>query len=343
MTTRSGRVATKTIRFGVVGVGSLGRHHARILSSLDGATLVGIQDDDGDRAGAVSSEYDVPEFDDLDRLLGSVDALVVATPTSSHAAIAVAALEAGTHVFVEKPIASTLADADSILDAAARNGRIVQVGHVERFNGAVRAAREFLDRPLFIESHRLAPFVPRSTDVAVVLDLMIHDVDLVRSLVERPIESIAATGVPVITSMVDIANARLTFEGGAVANLTASRVSPDRMRKLRIFQRSGYLSLDLATGRGEFLRLRESLPALGGPADADPAVFEAGGNEALVERIPIEGDGAEPLLKELESFRDAVLGNQAPVVSGQDGRDALEVTLAIEKLIKTHVANTRTA
>ncbi len=329
--------------FGVVGVGSLGRHHARILADLPGALLAGVFDLDPDRAAAVAGEHGTRAFAGLPALLDAVDAVVVATPTSSHEEVALAALVGGVHVFVEKPIAPSLEAADRILDAAERADRVVQIGHVERFNGALRAAREYLDTPLFIESHRLAPFVPRSTDVAVVLDLMIHDVDLVRALVERPIHSIAATGVPVITPTVDIANARLEFEGGAVANLTASRVSLERMRKLRVFQRSGYLSLDLAAGRGEFLRLRETLPAFGGQDVDLAALLDAGGYETLIERIPIEGDGAEPLYKELESFRDAVAGTAPPAVSGQDGRDALAVTLEIEKLIQAHVADTRSA
>ncbi len=329
--------------YGVVGVGSLGRHHARILASLPGIRLAGLLDLDAARAQAVATQHGTQAFATLDAMLDAVEAVVIATPTSSHEEVALAALAAGAHVFVEKPIAPSLDAADRILEAAEAAGRVVQVGHVERFNGALRAARSYLDTPLFIESHRLAPFVPRSTDVAVVLDLMIHDVDLVRALVDRPIESIAATGVPVITPTVDIANARLGFEGGAVANLTASRISMERMRKLRVFQRSGYLSLDLAAGRGEFLRLRETLPAFGGSDQDLAAVLEEGGYEKLIERIPIEGDGAEPLYKELESFRDAVAGIAPPAVSGQDGRDALEVTLAIEQLIQAHVADTRTA
>jgi predicted dehydrogenase len=210
-----------------------------------------------------------------------------------------------------------------------------------------------MDEPLFIESHRMAPFSPRSTDVAVVLDLMIHDVDLVRSLVGRPVVEIAASGVAVLTATIDIASARLTFQGGAVANLTASRVSTERMRKLRVFQRSGYLSLNLAEGTGEFLRLRRQLPALAGAATGGAAVSgaaaavaaAAGGApqalDALVERIPLRGDGAEPLRKELENFRDAVLGRAPPAVSGQEGRDALALTLSIESRIASHVPDPR--
>ncbi len=241
---------------------------------------------------------------------------------------------------VEKPMAPDLASADRILQAAEGSGAVVQIGHVERFNAALQAAEEYLEAPLFIESHRIAPFVPRSTDVAVVLDLMIHDVDLVQGLVGEPIRDIAAAGMPVLTPHVDIANARLTFQGGAVANLTASRVSVERMRKLRIFQRSGYLSLNLADGTGEFLRLKGELPFLAGQT-ADPLSIPEGGLESLVERIPLEGKQVEPLRRELEDFRDACLGRKKPAVSGQDGRNALAVTLSIEERIRAHVADSR--
>lgn len=326
--------------FGVAGVGSLGFHHARILSSLEDSTLAGVYDVDRERAAEVAQTFDSRSFDDLDALLERIDGLVVSTPTTSHEAVAVRALEAGVPVFVEKPIAPDLAAAENMLDAAEREGLWIQVGHVERFNSAFRAAKEYVDEPLFIESHRLSPFGVRGTDVAVILDLMIHDVDLVRAIVGRSIDSIAASGVPVITSSVDIANARLGFEGGAVANLTASRVSLEKMRKIRIFQRSGYLSLDLANGRGEFLRLKGALPAFeGGGEMAMPPL----GLASLVERIPIEGDGAEPLRMELEAFRAAVLQEANPPVSGREGRDALHVALAIQELIETHVADTRPA
>jgi predicted dehydrogenase len=219
---------------------------------------------------------------------------------------------------------------------------VVQIGHVERFNPAILAAEPYLERPLFIESHRIAPFVPRSTDVAVVLDLMIHDVDLVCSLVGDPIQEIAAAGLPVLTSNVDIANARLTFKGGAVANLTASRVSIERMRKLRVFQRSGYLSLNLAEGTGEFLKLKEDLPALSGGTEF-PGGIPEGGMGAIIDRIPLEGERVEPLRSELVAFRDACLGHRNPAVSGIDGREALAVTLSIEERIRSHVAHSNPA
>ncbi len=323
---------------GVVGVGSLGFHHARILASLGGVRMAGVYDLDGDRAEHAASQLAITAHASQDALLEASDAVVVAVPTVDHEAVAVAALERNVHVLIEKPMAPTLSAADRIMEAAEASSAVVQVGHVERFNRAVLAAAPHLEDPLFIESHRLAPFVPRSTDVAVVLDLMIHDVELVQSLVGAEISDIAATGIPILTDTVDIANARLTFDGGAVANLTASRVSFERMRKLRIFQSSGYLSLDLAQGTGEFLRLKRNLPAFS--ENREWLGVEDEGLASLVERIPLVGEDAEPLAKELENFRDAVLGLAPPAVSGRDGRSALAVSLAIEDRIKTHVAHT---
>jgi predicted dehydrogenase len=338
---------------GVVGTGSLGFHHARLLRDVPGVEMAGIYDIDVGRGDEVGRELNVMVRPSLEALFEGCDAVVIAVPTAAHEAVAVAALAKGIHCLIEKPMAPTLEAADRILAAARDTDAVVQVGHVERFNAALRAAEPYMAAPLFIESHRMAPFSPRSTDVAVVLDLMIHDVDLVRSLVGRPVVEIAASGVAVLTSTVDIASARLTFEGGAVANLTASRVSTERMRKLRVFQTSGYLSLNLAEGTGEFLRLRRELPALAGAASGGAAAPGAAAAaaaaardapqalDALVERIPLRGDGAEPLRKELENFRDAVLGRAPPAVSGKEGRDALALTLSIESRIASHVPDPR--
>ena len=324
-----------------MGVGSLGFHHARILASLAGVHMAGICDVDEHRAQEVGQTLGVNVHTGLESLLDAADGVVVAVPTVAHEAVSVAALERGVGVLVEKPMAPFLEGADRILAAAEAGGGLVQVGHVERFNAAIRAAEPFLETPLFIESHRLAPFVPRSTDVAVVLDLMIHDVDLVQSLVGKPITDVAATGIPVLTPSIDIANARLGFEGGAVANLTASRVSTERMRKLRIFQESGYLSLNLADGTGEFLKLKRGLPLFSGGEDIELPL--EGGLSDLVERVPLRGDGAEPLAKELENFRDAVARRGAPAVDGEEGRSALAVSLMIEERIETYVADTHKA
>jgi predicted dehydrogenase len=315
--------------------------------------MVGFYDADPERAAFVASELGVQALPTMEELLDRVQAAVIAVPTTSHELVALAAVQRGVHVMIEKPIAPSLESADRILEAADRAGVLVQTGHVERFNPAILAAEPYLDRPLFIESHRLAPFVSRGTDVAVVLDLMIHDVDLVRSLVGAPIREISATGIPVLTPTVDIANARITFETGAVANLTASRVSMKKERKLRIFQRSGYMSLNLAEGHGEFLRLKGEVPGLtdanldaltaGGAAQGMPGGIPAGGLLDLVERVQLQGDGVEPLRRELEAFRDAIRGDRPAVVSGRDGRDALAVTLEIEDRIRRHVADSRQA
>lgn len=336
---------TGTVRFGVVGAGSLGFHHVRIVRDLASSYLVGFYDLDPNRAREVSEQLAVPAIGSLDALLEQVDAVVVATPTTTHCEIAETALERGIHVLIEKPIAATLQEADRILTAASRSEAKVQIGHVERFNTALVGARPYVDEPLFIESHRLAPFTERGTDVAVVLDLMIHDVDLVASLVGSPIEDIQATGIPVLTPSVDIANARIRFQGGAVANLTASRVSTDRMRKLRIFQRSGYLSLNLADGTGEFLRLKQDLPGFGG-AGFGPELLTGsnGGAKAadlatLVDRITLSAEPAEPLQRELESFRDAIVAGTTPMVTAQEGRDALATALEIEDRIMTYVTH----
>ncbi len=336
--------SSESFRIGVAGVGSLGFHHARILRDLEGVEMKGFYDVQRERAKEVEQALAVISTPSLDELLDQVEALVIATPTSSHEEVAVAAAARGIHLLIEKPIAPDLRAADRILSAAAETGAVVQIGHVERFNAAILAAEPFLDTPLFIESHRLAAFSPRGTDVAVVLDLMIHDVDLVHSLVGTPVEEIVASGVPILTPSVDIANARLSFQGGAVANLTASRVSMDRMRKIRIFQRSGYLSLDLANGAGEFLRLKEDLPLLTGN-DEQPQLDLANTPDiwTLVERIPLEVEEVEPLRRELEDFRDAILHGGRPRVTGEDGRNALAVALSIEERIRDHVAYSRSS
>jgi predicted dehydrogenase len=320
------------LNVGVVGVGSLGFHHARLLKDLPDVRLAGVFDTRQDRLAEVASTLGVEASTTLEALLDRVDACVIAVPTEAHEEVARSALERAVHVLIEKPIAPTLDSADRILDAAARSGALIQIGHVERFNGALRACEPYLEEPLFVESHRLAPFGPRGTDVAVVLDLMIHDLDLVLSLMRRPVVSVAAVGVPVLTHSPDIANARLEFEGGGVANLTASRVSVERMRKIRFFQRSGYISLDLAAGTGEYLRLRPGLSfAPGRPLGATRL-------EEIIERVPFRADGVEPLRCELDSFVAAVRGEGPVAVSGDEGRSALAVALEIVERIHVHVA-----
>lgn len=317
---------------GVVGVGRVGREHARILSALPGAELTGIHDADPDRGRAVGREFGVPHRPDLESLLEAVDAVVVAVPTRHHHAVALTALRSGRHVLVEKPVTRTLAEADDLIETAEEEGLTLGVGHVERFNGAIRSSEPYLERPRFIESHRLAPFQPRGTDVNVVLDLMIHDIDLVLGLVGSPLESLHAVGTPVLTDRVDIANARLVFRDGAVAEITASRVSEERSRMLRIFQRSGYIRLDLAREEGEFLRRSHPGTTDGG----DPASGVPESLDELVERRPLWGDGREPLLLELRSFLDSVRGRDSRLVSAREARDALEIALHISEEIERY-------
>jgi predicted dehydrogenase len=314
-------------RIGVIGAGSLGYHHVRILRDVEDARLMGFYDARPERAAEVARELGVHAAGSLDELLDAVDAVTVVVPTPAHHAVARRALERGVHVLIEKPIASTLEEADDLLATARASGAIVQTGHVERFNRAIRAALPYIDAPRFVESDRLAPFNPRGSDVAVVLDLMIHDIDLVRTLVGGHVTGLAAAGVPVLTPSIDIANARLTFDTGAVANITASRVSRDRFRKLRIFQRSGYLSLDLAQGNGEFYRLR---------GDLDVAAMATAPRhlEEYMERVPLEAPEGEPLRLEFESFVAAVRGRQPVLVSGDDGREALALALHIMREIE---------
>jgi predicted dehydrogenase len=306
----------------VIGAGALGHHHVRILGELEDVTFVGFHEARAERAAQVSAELGVPAWDDVDALIEACDALTIVVPTPAHFAVARRAVSRGRHVLIEKPLTATLEEADELLALARANGALVQTGHVERFNRAIRAALPYVDRPRFLESDRLAPFNPRGSDVAVVLDLMIHDIDLLLTLVKEGARDVAAVGIPVLTPFVDIANARLTFQSGAVANVTASRVSRERMRKLRIFQPSGYLSLDLAAGNGEFYRMRGDVDLAALTKSPQPL-------EAFVERIALEAPEGEPLRLEFRSFIDAVRGVAPVAVSGEDGREALAVALRI--------------
>lgn len=314
------------IAIGVVGVGILGFHHARLLKEFEGAHLVGLYDIDRERGRGVASELDTSSFATLEDLCGAVDAAIIAVPTSEHLAVAKIALEHGCDLLVEKPIAANLSGADELVRLGEEHRRLIQVGHVERFNGAVRACEPYLEDPLFVESHRLAPFIWRGTDVPVVLDLMIHDIDLILSLVRHPVVDVKAVGVPVLSGSVDIANARLEFEGGAVANITASRVSVSRQRKIRFFQPSGYISLDLGLGTGEFYRRKALQPK----TDGEVALSD------FVEHVSLRGDGVEPLQLELEAFLEAVRGETPVAVTAEEGRTALAIALQIVERIERH-------
>ena len=310
----------------MLGVGSLGFHHARLLKELPEFRLAGVFDIDGERAASVADELDTEAYPSAHRLLNDVEAVSIAVPTSGHHETASEALRHGCDLFIEKPITSTVEEADELIDIAESGGRVIQVGHIERFNGAVRACEEYLEHPLFIESHRLAPFVPRGTDVPVVLDLMIHDIDLILSLVRGAVQEVRAAGVSVLSGRVDIANARLEFEGGAVANITASRVSIQRQRKIRFFQPSGYISLDLGQGTGEFFRRKSLIGESGGPAQLSD----------FVDHISLRGDGQEPLCLELQAFARAVRRIRPVAVSAREARTALKVALDIVERIEKH-------
>lgn len=302
------------VRVAVVGVGTFGRNHLRVLRQLPDVKLAAVVDADEKRASEAALQYGC-EVGNLTTLKGKIDAAVVATPTTTHAKIGCALLDQGIDVLIEKPVAGTLEEAQALVDAAARNDRVLQVGHLERFNPAVTALRTMVRNPLFFEVHRLSLFSPRSLDVDVVLDLMIHDIDVVLSLVGRLPEEIRAAGISILSPKVDIANVRLAFPGGCVCNLTASRVSTERVRKIRLFQPRTYLSLDYA---------RQDLVA-----------FEvSAGNQIGFQSVTVEKD--EPLKLELASFVNAVRTRARPVVNGEDARLALQVALEIVDKIEQH-------
>ena len=310
----------KRIRVAVAGVGEFGRNHARVYRELQGAELVGVYDQNSERAAAVASEFQTQTLKGLDELRGRADAVSVAVPTVAHAEVGCRLLEMGLDVLVEKPMAVNLAQADSLLATAKRNGRILQVGHVERFNPAVIAVEPILNRPLFFEVHRLGVFTPRSLDVDVIYDLMIHDLDILLALVNEPVTEVKAVGIPVLTDKVDIAHARLEFMGGAVANITASRVSTERVRKMRFFQQHEYISLDYA--RRDALRIGVKKP---GPQP-----------EFGFEKL--NAPAVEPLHAELEAYVDAARTREEPRTNGAAGRAALELAIRVMASIQEHAA-----
>ena len=310
----------RKIRVAVVGSGEFGRNHVRVYREMSCVELAGVFDKDEARAKSIAQEFGVRAFNQLEELRGVVDAASVAVPTVEHAAVGCRLMEMGIDVLVEKPMASTLGEADALLDGAKRRARMLQVGHVERFNPAVLAVEPVVSRPLFFEVHRLGVFTPRSLDVDVIYDLMIHDLDILLALVKERITEVKAVGIPVLTEKVDIAHARLEFAGGAVANVTASRVSTERVRKMRFFQRSEYISLDY--GRRDALRIGVKRP---GPQP-----------EFSFEKLP--APPVEPLRGELEAFVEAVRTRVAPKTDGKAGRAALELANAVMTSIREHAA-----
>jgi len=319
------------LRIGVVGVGHLGSLHARMLSEIAGARLEGVFDIDTARAERVASECSTRSASSLSALLQTVDAVTVATTTRNHFEVARKALEEGKHVFIEKPITRTLGEADDLISAAERKGLVIQVGHIERFNPAILALEKYEISPMFVESHRLAQFNPRGTDVAVVLDLMIHDIDIILSFVKAPVSRIDASGVAVVSDSVDIANARIQFANGCVANVTASRISQRRMRKMRLFQKSEYISIDFAEGSAEVFRLQPG-------EETSPGTLLLGeiGTGEQRRRVVYEQPEIKevnPLRHELELFLQAIRQKTPPVVGAEEGRRALEVAQNIMEKI----------
>ncbi len=307
-------MSERKVKVGVVGVGVLGKLHARIYSELESADLVGVYDIDQDSAAKVASTYGASVFDEIDRLADEVEALSIAVPSNMHCEVSTRLMQGGIHLLVEKPIADNTADAEKMVKAAQEKGVILQVGHVERFNPVLQFLDGNLGQPRFIEAIRLASYpqpregaMPRGTEVSVVLDLMIHDIEVILHLVKSKVKDVRAVGVPVLSPTEDIANTRLLFENGCVANVTASRISHERMRKIRVFEKDSYLSLDYQGQSGE--------------------LYKKTAKGIIREEVPIEKE--EPLVNELASFVDCVMHRDDPVVSGEHASDALRLATEI--------------
>jgi predicted dehydrogenase len=302
-----------SIRAGIVGVGSIGKNHARIYSELPGVRFSAILDTNPETADAISRGHEVPVATSLEEFAGLIDVATVATPTSHHYGVGKFLLDQGKHLLIEKPITETPEQARQLVKLAKERGVVLQVGHVERFNPVLSALEQRLTRPRFIEAHRLSPYPFRSVEIGVVLDLMIHDLEIILHLVRAPIKSIDAVGIPVLSKGEDIANARIRFQNGCVANVTASRISPEKMRKIRVFQEDAYLSLDYQNQSGEMFRLVNG----------------------MITREAVEIDKDEPLKRELLSFVECSRRGIQPVVSGSEAAAALELAIEITEITKS--------
>ena len=314
----------KKLRIGLAGVGHLGTFHLKLLNEIKTANLIGFYDIDLEKARKISDEYNVRAYNSLESLLEDVEAISIVTPTNLHYNVAKIALEKGKHVFIEKPFTETIPQAKELISISEKNNLKIQIGHIERFNPAILSLESYNLQPLFIESHRLDQFKPRGVDVAVVLDLMIHDIDLILSLVKSQVDRVEANGVAIISDSVDIANARITFKSGVVANVTASRISQKKMRKMRIFQKDAYISIDFQQGFSEVFRL----------ADENEKSNDLAVNLGQIEKGKVKRNIVyeQPEIKEvnalkyeLELFIDSVMNDKPPVVSALDGLHALEV------------------
>lgn len=314
------------LKIGVLGAGHLGKIHLRLLQQSDKYELVGFYDENPEYAQRVASEFGYTRFDTIAKLIHAVDVIDIVTPTLSHWKCAKVAIKSGKHVFIEKPISNTVDEAREIIALAAEHNVKGQVGHVERFNPAFTATRSMIENPMFIETHRLAEFNPRGTDVPVVLDLMIHDIDVILSVVKSEVKTVSASGVSVISDTPDIANARIEFENGCVANLTASRISLKNMRKTRFFQKDAYISVDFLEKKCEVVKMKDA-PEV--PGDFDMILQNAEGVKKQIYFANPEVSQNNAILDELESFADAINHNTTPIVTLEDGTRALEVAYRI--------------
>lgn len=314
------------LKVGVLGAGHLGKIHLRLLNQSEKYELTGFYDPNAENAHKVATEFGYRRFDTISELIAAVDVVNIVTPTLSHHDCAKEAMEAGRHVFIEKPISNTIEEAEELITLAAKYNVKGQVGHVERFNPAFIATRDMFDNPMFIETHRLAEFNPRGTDVPVVLDLMIHDIDAILSVVRSKVKYINASGVSVISDTPDIANARIEFENGCVANLTASRISLKNMRKSRFFQKDAYISVDFLDKTCEVVKMKDA-PEV--PGDFDMILQNAEGvrKQIYFENPEVQANNA--ILNELETFADAINNNTAPIVTLEDGTEALRIAYRI--------------
>ena len=325
------------LNVGVVGTGHLGKLHIKMFRDIENCNLVGVHDSNTEQAKLASDKFSVKVFDSLESLLENVNAISIAATTSAHYELAKECLQAGRHIFIEKPITATIQEAEEIVDLANSLNLKLQIGHIERFNPALVSMEKYIIDPKFIQTDRLAQFNPRGTDVAVVLDLMIHDIDIILSLIKSKVENIEANGVAVVSDNIDIANARIQFENGSVANVTASRISQKKMRKMRIFQRNSYVALDFVTGVSEVYRLlpvdqevEHSLISFGEIGVGDK-------KKRLVYEQP-ENKQINALKYELQLFVDSVLENKNPVITGSDGLRALRIAkIIIDKIQSSKV------
>jgi len=319
------------LKVGVLGAGHLGKIHLRLLQQSEKYELVGFYDENPEYADRIEAEFGYKRFTTIATLIHAVDVIDIVTPTLSHYKCARVAIRSGKHVFIEKPISNTIEEADEIIALASEYGVKGQVGHVERFNPAFIATRDMIQNPMFIETHRLAEFNPRGTDVPVVLDLMIHDIDVILSVVKSPVKEVHASGVSVISDTADIVNARLEFESGCVANLTASRISLKNMRKSRFFQKDAYISVDFLEKKCEVVKMKD---APENPGDFDMILQNAEGVKKQIYFKNPEIASNNAILDELESFADAIVNNTRPVVTLEDGTEALKVAYRIIESFK---------